>query len=64
VASLGLNVDRSGSHDPALIRGLGATWVRIVAMAEHDLSQYFADCQEAGLKILATTGCTAVATMG
>jgi hypothetical protein len=52
MSSIGLNVDRSGSHDPALIRGLGATWIRIVAMPEHDLSDYFAHCRAAGLKIL------------
>ena len=52
MSSLGLNVDRSGRHDPALIRSLGATWLRIVAMAEHDLSDYFRACHAAGIKIL------------
>jgi hypothetical protein len=52
VSSLGLNVSRDGSHDPALIRGLGATWIRIVAMPDHDLSEYFERCRAAGLKIL------------
>jgi hypothetical protein len=52
MASLGLNVSRDGHHDPSLIRGLGATWLRIVATPEHDLRDYFRQCRAAGLKIL------------
>lgn len=52
MASIGLNVDRSGRHDPSLVRGLGATWIRIVAMQEYDLRAYFRRCKDAGLKIL------------
>jgi hypothetical protein len=52
LSSIGLNVDREGRHDPGLIRSLGATWLRIVAMPGHDLSDYFRRCRGAGLKIL------------
>jgi hypothetical protein len=52
MASCGLNVDREGRHDPDLIRSLGATWLRIVALPDHDLSDYFRRCRGAGLKIL------------
>jgi hypothetical protein len=52
MSSIGLNVDRSGRHDPALIRGLGATWIRIVTLPDLDLSDYFRRCRSAGLKIL------------
>lgn len=52
MASLGLNVDRTGRHDPAWIRATGATWLRIVAMPGLDLSDYFKRCRAAGLKIL------------
>lgn len=52
MASIGLNIARDGSHDPSLVRSLGATWVRIVAMSDHDLSDYFRRCRDAGLKIL------------
>ena len=52
MASIGVNVDRAGRHDPAVVRGLGATWIRIVAMPDIDLSVYFRNCRQAGLKIL------------
>lgn len=52
MGSIGLNVSRDGRHDPALIRSLGATWIRIVAMPAHDLSDYFRRARAAGLKIL------------
>jgi hypothetical protein len=52
MSSIGLNVARDGRHDPALIRGLGATWIRIVALPDLDLSDYFRRCRSAGLKIL------------
>lgn len=52
MAAIGLNVARDGSHAPSLIRSLGATWLRVVAMAEHDLTGYFQECRAAGLRIL------------
>lgn len=52
MGSIGMNVSRDGRHDPALIRSLGATWVRIVATPEHDLTEYFRRCRDAGLQIL------------
>jgi len=52
MTSIGLNVDRSGRHDPSTIRGLGATWIRIVAMPDVDLTEYFRRCKAAGLQIL------------
>lgn len=52
MASIGLNVDRAGSHSPELIRGLGATWIRIVALPDVDLRDYFRQCRAAGLMTL------------
>lgn len=52
MASVGINVDREGRHDPGLIRSLGATWLRIVALPDVDLSDYFRRCRDAGLRIL------------
>lgn len=52
MASIGLNVSRDGRHSADLVRSLGATWLRIVAMSDHDLSVYFRNCRQAGLKIL------------
>lgn len=52
MASIGLNVARDGSSDPVTVRDLGATWVRIVAMAEHDLTDYLLRCEDQGLRVL------------
>ena len=52
MASIGLNISRDGAHDPALVRSLGATWIRIVALPNLDLSEYFRRARAAGLKIL------------
>lgn len=53
MAEIGLNVARDGHHDPLSVRALGATWVRIVVMRDHDLRDYFQRCRAAGLSILA-----------
>jgi hypothetical protein len=52
VASLGLNVDRSGRHSPDLIRSQNSTWQRIVALPDIDLSVHFRNCRQAGVQTL------------
>lgn len=52
MASIGLNIARDGSIPVATIRSLNVTWVRIVAMAQHDLSSYFMDIAASGIRIL------------
>lgn len=52
MSAIGLNVDRAGSYPPALVRSLGATWIRLVAMRDHDLREYLAECRAAGLRVL------------
>lgn len=52
MAAPGLNVAADGSADPAILRALGATWIRVVAIPRFDLRDYFARCRAAGLQIL------------
>lgn len=52
MSSIGLNIARDGSIPVDVIRGLNATWVRIVALPDHDLSRYFMDIAARGIKIL------------
>jgi hypothetical protein len=52
VASIGMNVARDGSSSPDLVRSLGATWIRIVAMPDVDLTGYFGHCRALGLQIM------------
>jgi hypothetical protein len=52
MASLGLNIARDGSIPVETIRHLNVTWVRIVAMPDHDLSHYFMDLASRGIRIL------------
>ena len=52
MASLGLNIARDGSIPVETIRSLNATWVRIVAMPNIDLSRYFMDIAANGIRIL------------
>ncbi len=52
MASIGLNVSRDGSIPVDTIRGLGATWVRVVGMPDADLTTYFRELRAAGIKIL------------
>jgi hypothetical protein len=52
MASVGTNVDRSGRHDAALVRSHNATWQRIVAMTDVDLSVHFRNCRQAGVQTL------------
>lgn len=52
MAEIGVNVALDGRHSPELVSSLGATWVRIVATPDHDLSDYFRACQAAGVRVL------------
>lgn len=52
MSSIGLNISRDGAIPVSTIRSLNATWVRIVAMAEHDLRPYFQELRANGIKIL------------
>lgn len=52
MAAIGLNVSRDGRHAPALIRSLGATWARIVATPEHDLTDWLRGCRDHGVRVL------------
>jgi hypothetical protein len=53
MAAIGLNVRRDGSDKGLIVRSLGATWVRIVLMREHDLTARFQDYRQLGISILA-----------
>lgn len=52
MSAIGLNVARDGSTPLSTVLSLNATWVRIVAMPDQDLSSYFRDLRAAGIKIL------------
>lgn len=52
MASIGLNIARDGHIPIDVIRSLNATWVRIVAMPDIDLSEYLLGLRAAGIKIL------------
>jgi predicted TIM-barrel enzyme len=52
MASIGLNVARDGHIAVSVVRALGATWVRVVAMPDIDLTPYFRELRAAGVKIL------------
>ncbi len=52
MSSIGLNIARDGHIPIDVIRGLGATWVRVVAMPDIDLSRYFMDIAARGIRIL------------
>lgn len=52
MAAIGLNVRADGSLDPSRLRGLNASWIRLVAIPEYDLREYFEQCRQVGLKIL------------
>lgn len=52
MASIGINIARDGSSSPDLVRSLGCTWVRIVAMPDVDLTGYFGHCRALGLQIM------------
>jgi predicted chitinase len=49
---IGLNVPRDGSFPGLSVRALGATWIRIVATPEANLSGYLKDCKARGLRVL------------
>jgi hypothetical protein len=52
MASIGINVPRDGSAPPDLIRSLGATWVRIVAVPDVDLAEALRSYRAAGIRTL------------
>lgn len=52
MASLGLNVARDGSTPADLVRSLGATWVRIVALPDADLTPTLGGYRAEGIKTL------------
>ncbi len=52
MADCGVNIPRDGAAHRDVLRSLGATWLRIVAMPDVDLSEYFRQCRTAGMKIL------------
>jgi predicted chitinase len=52
MASVGMNVARDGSSSPDLVRSLGCTWIRVVALPDVDLSGYFSHCRALGLQIM------------
>lgn len=52
MASLGMNVARDGTSSLDLVRSLGATWIRIVAMPDVDLTAYFRRCRVLGIRIM------------
>ena len=52
MAACGLNIPANGSVSPQQITALGATWVRIVATPEYDLTAYFTTLRTAGIRVL------------
>ena len=48
MSAIGINVARDGSAPVETLRSLNAAWVRVVAMGEHDLSDYFRSLRSAG----------------
>ena len=52
MAFLGMNVSRTGNHDPAVLAEAGVRLVRLVAMADVDLTNYIQRCQAVGIGVL------------
>lgn len=52
MSSVGVNVARDGHIPVSIIRGLGVTWVRIVAMPTINLTPYFQELRANGINIL------------
>lgn len=52
MAAIGGNVRRDGSIDLTRLKSLNQTWIRIVATPDHDLSGYFQQARELGIKTL------------
>jgi hypothetical protein len=52
MANCGVNVPRDGSASAGMLRSLGATWIRIVAMPDLDLTSYFQELRAHGIRIL------------
>jgi hypothetical protein len=52
VSVIGLNVSADGAVSPSLVRGLGATWIRIVARPEHNIVNYLRACRSDGIRVL------------
>lgn len=52
MSSLGINVPLTGEVSPDQIAALGASWVRVVAHPEYDLSAYFEALRARGIRVL------------
>lgn len=52
MSSLGINCPLDGSVGPDQITALGASWVRIVAHPDYDLSAYFEELHARGIRVL------------
>lgn len=52
MAAIGLNVSADGRISVEVVKGFGATWIRIVAKPEFDITQYLEQCQREGIDVL------------
>ena len=52
MANMGLNVARDSSSNLNAVVSLNATWIRIVAMPDHDLTDYLRSARARNLKVL------------
>lgn len=51
-AAIGLNVRRDGSDSLDIVQSMHATWIRIVATPDNDLTDYLTRCKAAGIRVL------------